>query len=159
MKLPFKSFFALVFILCFSLPVLAQKKVVFITKAYLNNHEILKGKLSNINDTALFITDRQGMVKHALFKDLTMIKVLKRHNDLGYGLITGALAVGTVALAQTTDDGGKAALIGVGGTIAVVGLGVALHNVFHPAVFKADAKKEALTFANTENKLGPYIIK
>lgn len=159
MKLPFKSFFALVFILSFSLPILAQKKVVFITKAYLNNHEIIKGKLSNVNDTAIFITDRQGQIKQALFKNLVKIKVLKHHNDLGYGLITGALAVGAVGLAQTVDDGGKATLIGVGGTIAIVGLGAALHSVFHPAAFKVENKKEAITFANTGNKLSPYINK
>lgn len=116
------------------------------------------GKIIAINDTALVLVDKKEMTKTIGYQSISKIKILKRHGDVGYAIVTGALVGGAIAAAQSADDGAVALMVGAGGTAVVAGLSIALHNVIHGAELKMDANKEKIDYQSISQKLSKYIV-
>lgn len=116
------------------------------------------GKIIAINDTALVLVDKKEMTRAIAYQKIKKIKILKHHSDVGYAIVTGALVGGAIVAAQSVDDGAVAVLVGAGGTAAVAGLSIALHNVIHGAEIKIDADKEKIDYQNMSQKLSKYIF-
>lgn len=116
------------------------------------------GKITAITDTAITLVNKKDVVSNIRYNRITRIKVYKHRGDIGYSLITGALAVGSIVAAQSIDDGNVATVVGIGGTAAVVGLSMALHNVIHGPEVKMKASKEKIDYNSVNSKLAQYIV-
>lgn len=160
MKTLVKSSFTIFLLLLIVNISYAQKKKRAPYTALVSTVENLKvhGKIVAINDTALVLVDKREETKTIAYQNISKIKILKRHGDVGYAVVTGALVAGTIVAAQTADDGAVALLVGAGGTAVVAGLSIALHNVIHGAELKVDARKEKIDYQNISQKLNKYIV-
>lgn len=136
----------------------AQKKRIAPYNAVVMAEKRFHGKIIAINEIELVLVDRKNVVQNISFQKISRIKVYKAHKDVGYAIVTGALAAGTIVAAQAIDDANVAMLVGVGGTAAVVGLSMVLHNVIHGAEVKMKSTKEKIDFDNVSKKLTPYIV-
>ncbi|WAC42194.1 hypothetical protein [Pedobacter sp. SL55] len=160
MKLLAKSSFTIILLLFIVNISYAQEKkrapytALLITDAKQKVH----GKIIAINDTALVLVDKKELTRTIAYQKIKKIKILKRHSDVGYAIITGGLVGGAIVAAQSVDDGAVAVLVGAGGTAAVAGLSIALHNVIHGAELKIDASKEKIDYQNMSQKLSKYIV-
>lgn len=114
------------------------------------------GKITAINETELIVEDKKAVSKRISYEKISSIKVFKRHSDVGYAIITGALAAGTIVAGQTGNDANTAMLVGVGGTVAVVSLSMILHNVIHGPEVKMKASKEKINYKTVSEKLNKY---
>ncbi len=135
-----------------------QKRAPYNAVVLLEGKQRIHGKITAINDNALVLVDKNDMSHPIAYQKILSIKVYKRHGDVGYGIVTGALAAGAIVAAQTIDDSAAATIVGVGGTIAVVGLSMTLHNVFHGAEVKINASKEKINATTMSQKLSKYIV-
>lgn len=116
------------------------------------------GKITAINQTELVLIDKKEVTHQLSYNKINRIRVFKTHGDVGYAVVTGALAAGTIVAAQSIDDANVAMLVGVGGTAAVVGLSMVLHDVIHGAEVKMKASKEKIDYNSVSQKLNKYVI-
>jgi hypothetical protein len=116
------------------------------------------GKITAINDTEILLSDKRDVQKGIKYSDIKKIRIFKYRNDIGYTAVTGALALGTIAAAQSFEDQSTSLIVGIGGTLAVVTLSALLHNVFHGAEIKMDATKDIIEFPSVSKKLGKYVV-
>lgn len=159
MKLLVKSSFTILLTLLIVNISYAQKKKRAPYSAVVNTEgKKIHGKIASINETELVLVDRNEVSQRIPYQGITRIKVLKAHSDIGYGIVTSALAAGTIVAAQSVDDSAVAVAIGVGGTAAVVGLSMALHSVIHGAEVKMKANKETIDYKTVTEKLSKYIV-
>lgn len=160
MKLLVKSSFTIFLMLLLVNICYAQKKnrAPYSAIVHLEGKQRIHGKITAINDTALVLADKNDIIHPIAYQKILSLKVFKRHGDVGYALVTGALAAGAIVAAQSIDDSAAATIVGVGGTIAVVGLSMTLHNVFHGAEVKIKASKEKINAATMSQKLSKYIV-
>lgn len=160
MKLLAKSSFTIILLLFFATIGYAQKikRAPYTALVFTEGKQKAHGKIIAINDTALVLVDKTETTQFITYPKINKIKVLKRHSDVGYAIITGALAGGAIVAAQSVDDGAVAVMVGAGGTAAVTGLSIALHNVIHGAELKIVASEEKIDYQNLSQKLGKYIV-
>ncbi|WP_343531223.1 hypothetical protein [Pedobacter sp.] len=159
MKLLAKSSFVFLLTLLFINVAFAQKKrAPFTALVFVEGSQKVHGKITAINETELVLVDKRDVSHSVAYQKINRIKVYKHRSDVGYAVITGALAAGTIAAAQSIDDANVAILVGVGGTAAVVSLSMILHNVIHGAELKIDAKKEKIDYENMSQKLSKYLV-
>lgn len=118
----------------------------------------IQGKITAINESDLVIVDKKDVAQNIPYQKISQIKVLKSHNDVGYGVATAALAAGTIVAGQAIDDSTTALIVGVGGTVAVVSLSMILHNVIHGPELKMKASKEKIDYKTASEKLSKYIV-
>lgn len=116
------------------------------------------GRIAAINEGELVLTDKKDVSQQISYDKISSIKVFKTHGDIGYTVVTAALATGTIVAAQSIDDSNTAVLVGVGGTAAVVGLSMVLHNVIHGAEVKMKASKEKIDYSTVAEKLKKYVV-
>jgi len=159
MKLLVKSSFT-IFLALFIVNIsYAQKKKRAPYSAVVNTEDKkIHGKITAINETGLVLVDRNEATQSIPYQNITRIKVLKAHNDVGYGIVTGALAAGTIVAANSVDDSAVAVIVGVGGTAAVVGLSMVLHGVIHGPEVKMKASRETIDYKTVSEKLTKYIV-
>ena len=119
----------------------------------------LHGTIAAINATELVLVDRKDIAQHIEYAKINRIKVFKKHADVGYAIVTSALAAGAIVAGQSANDGNVATLIGVGGTISVVALSMVLHNVIHGAEVTLKADKEKIDYQSVNTKLSKYLVK
>jgi len=159
MKLLAKSSLALLLTLLFVNVGFAQKKrAPFTAIVFVEGSQKIHGKITDINETALVLVDKKDIAHPIAYQKINRIKVYKHRSDVGYTVVTGALAVGTIVAAQSIDDANVAVLVGIGGTAAVVSLSMILHNVIHGAEVKIDSKKETIDYNSISQKLSKYIV-
>jgi len=159
MKLLAKS--SLVFLLtffCINFAFAQKKRAPFTALVFVEGNQKVHGKITAINETELVLVDKRDVSHPVAYEKINRIKVYKHRSDVGYAVITGALAAGTIAAAQSIDDANVAILVGVGGTAAVVSLSMILHNVIHGAELKIDAKKEKIDYNSMLQKLSKYLV-
>ncbi len=118
----------------------------------------MHGTIAAINATELVLIDSKDVAQHIDYKKINRIKVFKRHADVGYAIVTSALAAGTIIAGQTAGDGNVATAIAVGGTISVVALSMVLHNVIHGAEVTLKANKEEIEYKTVNAKLSKYVF-
>lgn len=159
MKLLAKASFTICLILFATNISYAQKKKRVPYNAVVNTKDVrYHGKISAINQTDLVLVDKKDVTHQIPYGKINRIKIFKAHGDVGYAIVTGALAAGTIVAAQSIDDANVALLVGVGGTAAVVGLSMALHNVIHGAEVKMKAGKEKIDYNTVSQKLSKYVV-
>lgn len=159
MKLLAKASFTIFLLLFITSITYAQKKKRAPYNAIVNTNEVrYHGKISAINQTDLVLIDRKDVAHQIPYGKINRIKIFKTHSDVGYAVVTGALAAGTIVAGQSVDDANVALLVGVGGTAAVVGLSMAFHNVIHGAEAKMKASKEKIDYNTVSQKLSKYVV-
>lgn len=134
-------------------------KPLYNTVVKTNNGQKQIGKLIAINNNSIAISNRNNVVSEISYVDVKKIKVYKRHKDIGYTTISGVLALGSIAAAQSIDDANTALLVGVGGTLGVVGLSMILHNLVHAPEAKLLARKEKINYNSVSQKLTKFVLK
>lgn len=134
-----------------------QANSVFVTQIKSNNGDKSTGLLTHISTDSLQITTKNRVVKSVALADIKQLKVLKRRNDLGYAILTGALATGAIITAQTLDDGGTATLVGIGGSAVIVTAAMLLHNAIHKPELKIESTTQPITYQLAKEKLLPYM--
>lgn len=117
------------------------------------------GSVAAINATELVLIDNKDRQHRITFEQINRVKVYKKHSDVGYGIITSALAAGAIVGGQAVSDSNVATAIAVGGTIAVVGLSMVLHNVIHGAEVSLKAGEDKIDYQTLSEKLNKYILK
>lgn len=117
------------------------------------------GSLAAINASELVLIDHQDQQKRIKFEQISRVKVYKKHKDVGYALVTSALAAAAIVGGQAVNDGNVATAIAVGGTVTVVGLSMVLHNVLHGPEVSLKAGKDKMDYLTISEKLGKYILK
>ncbi|MGV3545703.1 MAG: hypothetical protein ACO1N4_01490 [Pedobacter sp.] len=159
MKLLVKSSFTIFLMLLFVNISYAQKKKRAPYHAVVIAEDVkYHGKITAINQTELLLVDKKDIAHQISYNKINRIKVFKTHGDVGYAVVTGALAAGTIVAAQSIDDANVAMLVGVGGTAAVVGLSMVLHDVIHGAEVKMKASKEKIDYNSASQKLSKYVV-
>lgn len=159
MRLSVKPFFLLFFLTAITQVIYAQhKRAPYNAVILTDGKEKVFGKITAITDSTITLVNKKDIATNIRYGRINRIKVYKYRSDIGYGLITGGLAVGTIAVAQSIDDGNVATVVGIGGTAAVVGLSMALHNVIHGPEIKMKASKEKIDYNSVNSKLAKYIV-
>lgn len=159
MKLLAKSSFTILLMLFIVNISFAQKrKKVPYNAVIIAEGKRFHGKISSITETHIVLTDKKDVAQNIPYQNINRITIHKSHSDAGYAVITGALVAGAIVAGQSVDDANVAVLVGVGGTAAVVGLSMALHNVIHGAEAKMKAKKEKIDYTSVSQKLSKYIV-
>lgn len=161
MKFLAKPSFIIAITLFFITPVgYAQKQSLpYHAVVSIEGKQKIRGVITDINNTAITLIDKKNIVHQATFSNINRIKVYKRHKDIGYAVITGALVAGNIVLAQSLDDGNVALLVGTAGTIGIVSLAMLLHNAIHGPELTIKAHKEQMDYQNLSQKLAPYVVK
>jgi len=159
MRLSVKPFFFLFFLAAVTQVTYAQhKRAPYNAVVFTDGKEKVFGKITAITDSTITLVNKKDVATNVSYGRINRIKVYKYRSDIGYGLITGGLAVGAIAVAQSIDDGNVATIVGIGGTAAVVGLGMALHNVIHGPEVKMKASKEKIDYNSVSTKLSKYVV-
>lgn len=155
-KLSF-TFILTVFVFNFSY---AQKKrIPFDVVIKTTENQRFHGSLAAINGAELVLLDRKDVAQHLSYTKIKSIKVYKKHNDVAYGLVTSALAAGAIVAGQSVDNSSAAVAIALGGTVAVVGTSMLLHNVIHGPEASLKASRGTIDFQSVNQKLGKFVLK
>ncbi len=116
------------------------------------------GKITAINDSVMLVADKKNIMQSIKYSEMKKIRVYKYRSDIGYTSITGALALGTIAAAQSLDESATSLAVGIGATLAVVTLSALLHDTFHGPELKMDAAKDVIEFPSVSRKMSQYIV-
>lgn len=159
MKLLAKSSFT-IFLMLFiiSISYAQKKKRAPYNAVIIAEGQRFHGKITAINESNLVLVDKKDIAQNISYQKINRIKVYKTHSDIGYAVVTTALVAGTIVAGQSIDDANVAILVGVGGTAAVVGLSMALHNVIHGAEAKMKASREKIDYSTVSQKLSKYVV-
>ncbi len=153
------SFTIILSIFIFNTSFAQRKRLPFDVVVKTNDSKRFHGSLAAVNGTELVLIDNENLEQHLSYTKIKSIKVFKNHKDVGYGLITSALAAAAIVAGQTADDANVAVAIAVGGTVTVVGLSLLLHNVIHGAEASMKSSKEKIDYLSVNEKLSKYILK
>ncbi|WP_113636821.1 hypothetical protein [Nubsella zeaxanthinifaciens] len=134
-----------------------QKKFRYNAIVTTQDKQKVRGQITLISDTALTLVDKRNITSAINYKKISSIKVFKSHKDIGYAIVTGALAAGAIVTAQSIEDANTAILVGVGGTTAVVALSMILHGAIHGAEVKMKADREKIDYSTVSEKLSKYV--
>lgn len=160
MKLLVKYSFTIFLMLCmFSISYAQNKKrAPYNAVVFTDAKEKVFGKITAITESGITLVNKKDIATNVKYEHINRIKVYKYRGDVGYSIATGALAVGAIVAAQSIDDSNAAMAVGIGGTVGIVALSMALHNVIHGPEIKMEAKKEKIDYNSVNSKLAKYIV-